>query len=406
MTAYSHSRLSTFEQCPLKFKYQYIDRIAREEDSIEAFMGSRFHDVMEKVYAERAFWHSTADDLENLFNELWEKKFNEHVFITRNDRTADDYRHVGLKAVADYHRRYAPFQDGRVLGIEKRVSAEFEESGHSVFGFIDRLMEIDDGCYEIHDYKTSASLPDQSKLDEDRQLALYEIAVRRMWPHDVQKVDLVWHYVVFDKELRSRRTPEQLERLKSDTVTLIDTIERTTEFAPCESNLCRWCSYANICPLFAHEFGTSMLPPNKYLADDGVKLVNRLAELDARKRELKADIALIEEEEALIEEAAIERAAQEGVTRFVGSERQLTIRGEIEVVYPASKTEERAALEDALKEMGLWDRVSAFTAYAFKTLARTEWSREGVPAKIAEYVQLVPKKIARLSRRKDEEPAM
>ena len=40
MVQYSHSRLSTFEQCPLRFKYQYIDKIKREEDSIEAFMGN------------------------------------------------------------------------------------------------------------------------------------------------------------------------------------------------------------------------------------------------------------------------------------------------------------------------------------------------------------------------------
>jgi putative RecB family exonuclease len=50
MTTYSHSRLSAFEDCRLKYKFAYIDHIKREGDSIEAFMGSRFHEVMERVY--------------------------------------------------------------------------------------------------------------------------------------------------------------------------------------------------------------------------------------------------------------------------------------------------------------------------------------------------------------------
>lgn len=45
MTVYSHSRLSTFEQCPHKFKLRYIDKVKTEaEESVEAFMnvkGSR-----------------------------------------------------------------------------------------------------------------------------------------------------------------------------------------------------------------------------------------------------------------------------------------------------------------------------------------------------------------------------
>lgn len=37
MTTYSHSRLNTFENCPLQYKLQYIDGIKREEEGIEMF---------------------------------------------------------------------------------------------------------------------------------------------------------------------------------------------------------------------------------------------------------------------------------------------------------------------------------------------------------------------------------
>ncbi|MCX6664036.1 MAG: PD-(D/E)XK nuclease family protein [Euryarchaeota archaeon] len=51
MTVYSHSRLSCYQQCPQKFKLQYIDKVGTEaEDTIEAFLGSRVHDLLEKLY--------------------------------------------------------------------------------------------------------------------------------------------------------------------------------------------------------------------------------------------------------------------------------------------------------------------------------------------------------------------
>ena len=52
MTLFSHSRLSTFEQCPLKYKLHYLDKMSPDEEleGIEAFLGSRFHETMQWLY--------------------------------------------------------------------------------------------------------------------------------------------------------------------------------------------------------------------------------------------------------------------------------------------------------------------------------------------------------------------
>ena len=55
MITYSHSRINTFENCPLQYKFNYIEKIKRDEESIEAFVGSRFHEVMEKLYQDLRF---------------------------------------------------------------------------------------------------------------------------------------------------------------------------------------------------------------------------------------------------------------------------------------------------------------------------------------------------------------
>ena len=53
---FSHSRISTFEQCPLKFKFQYIDEAETEGfEGVEAFLGSRCHEALEKLYKDLKF---------------------------------------------------------------------------------------------------------------------------------------------------------------------------------------------------------------------------------------------------------------------------------------------------------------------------------------------------------------
>jgi len=37
------------------------------------------------------------------------------------------------------------------------------------------------GAFEIHDYKTGSSLPDQADLDRDPQLGLCQIEVQTLW---------------------------------------------------------------------------------------------------------------------------------------------------------------------------------------------------------------------------------
>ena len=46
MPEYSNSQLSKFEECALQYKFLYVDKIKRYEESIEAFLGQRFHDAM------------------------------------------------------------------------------------------------------------------------------------------------------------------------------------------------------------------------------------------------------------------------------------------------------------------------------------------------------------------------
>lgn len=254
MAVYSHSKLSTFEQCRLKYKYRYIDKIIPPiEKTVEAYLGSIVHKTLEWIYKEaKEVKVPTLDDIMIFYSKSWLDDYEEFT-IPKKGMTEKDYFNKGVKFLIDYYNEYKPFGDN-TLGLEKEIFIDLDESGeHRIRGFIDRLSyNIETGEYEIHDYKTSNTLPSQEKIDKDRQLALYSIAVREMFPNagETKGVKLIWHFLNFNKKIVSTRTEEQLNQLKKETIELIKEIESMSEgeFIPNVSKLCDWCPYKQICP--------------------------------------------------------------------------------------------------------------------------------------------------------------
>jgi len=403
MTIYSHSRLEAFKKCPLKYKFNYIDKIKRKEEGIEAFLGSRFHGVMEKIYKDLPFRKYSLDELLDIYKDNWDKKYHDKIIIAKKERKAKDYKEIGKKFIEDYYTRYYPFNQGKVLGIERIVMIPLDDKGeYRLRGYIDRIDQTGDGTYEIHDYKTSKSLPEQNKMDEDRQLALYQIGVQNMW-NDVGSVELVWHYVAFDKEIRSKRTEEELNELKRDTIDLIQKIETTRDFLPNESILCGWCYYKDICPLFKHQYMVGSLPANKYLKDSGVKLVNKFAKLDDKKKSYQVKIKEIDEELEEIKEAVIEYAGYIGVEVVIGSDHQLKIGTSEKINVPGKGTKERESLIKLLSQLNRLEEVSTFDAAELKKAIKEERWDSNILEKIKKFVEIEIVKSVHLSKNKRED---
>jgi hypothetical protein len=91
-------------------------------------------------------------------------------------------------------------------------------------------------------------VPAQNRLDQDRQLALYQMGLAERYGAD-RPMRLVWHFLQHDRVRTSTRTPEQLETLRGETMALIDRIRAETRFEPRAGPLCAWCEFGDICPL-------------------------------------------------------------------------------------------------------------------------------------------------------------
>ena len=250
---YSHSRLSSYEKCPLQYRFRYIDRIKRDTKSIEAFLGNRVHEALERLYRGRMTSRILPlDAIIAGFQKSWDENFSDKITIVKTALGPTHYRDVGVACLTKFYHRHHPFDDGTTLGLEEPITLALDVEGrYTLNGYIDRLVRLDRGVFEIHDYKTSSGwLPSASDLRRDRQLTIYRMAVAKRFP-EAREIRLVWHYLVPGQTFRSDRTPEEIERQRRQIIGLIDTIESAREFPARVSALCDWCEYRDICPMFA-----------------------------------------------------------------------------------------------------------------------------------------------------------
>ncbi|MFH0831717.1 MAG: PD-(D/E)XK nuclease family protein [archaeon] len=401
MPIYSHSRLSTYEQCPLKYKFSYIDKIETEaEQSIEAFLGSMVHDVLEWLYKNVKMTKiPSLKECIDYYEEQWKKNYTKDIVIN-SKFTASHYFNLGKNFITKYYQGYAPFEEN-TIAMEKRVLIDLDGSGkYKLQGYIDRLVYDDEeNVYEIHDYKTNKALKEQMELEEDRQLALYSIAVKAMYP-DAHKIGLVWHFLAFDKEFCIYKTDEQLENLKKKTIKVIQEIESAKEFKPNPSKLCYWCEFQSLCPQFKHLAEVQEKSANKFLKEEGVKLVNRYAELTKQKREI---VDKIEKEMEQLKEAIVQYAKKKGVDVIFGSNNKLAIKFSENLKLPGKNTKEREELDNLIKKLDKWDEVSTLDTFALThILEDKEWPDE-ILKKIEKFGEMEESVRLSLSKREEGE---
>lgn len=401
MTVYSHSRLSCYEQCPQKFKFQYIDKIETEEkETVEAFLGIRVHEALEKLYHD--LQHQKQHNLEELLawtREQWKKNWSQDIIIVNTEYSPENYLKMAEKYLSDYYTRYHPFNQGRTIALEELIRITLDETGeYKLQGYIDRLTEAKDGYYEIHDYKTNSRLPLPDYIRSDRQLALYMIGVKKQYP-DVKDVRLIWHFLKFDKEIDSTRTDEELEQLRRDTIQLINRIEQDERFVACPGFLCDWCEYRSCCPQWSHLYTLQEKPENEYLKDTGVNLVNRYAEIKATQK--RANLQW-DEELAKLEESLVLFAEKNHVEVVFGSKNKLRISETEKISFPSKNSTKREQLEEVLRSHGKLEQVSQLdTAALGRIIEEKAWEPELLTA-VGKFVEIERKKRLYLSQKKED----
>ncbi len=367
---YSHSRIELYKNCPKAFSYKYIEKPKIEEKKgIEAFLGSMVHKALEKLYTDLRFSRlDTLDDILDYYTSEWDSNFDLTIEIVKEGYSKENYKEMGKRFITDYYKKYYPFDQGKTIGLEMEINLRLlDESSnpYDLLGYIDRLTMVSEDFFEIHDYKTNSHTKTQEEIEKDWQLALYTIAVKRMYP-SVKKVELVWHFLDSGMEMRTAKSDKELELLEKEVIASIKQIERSIkagDFPAKESSLCNWCSFKEICPLKSHLFMLKKLPENEYLNEEGVRLVQRYLELTKQKKELSDTI---DPELEKVKLALLNYAKLHNSERVYGSfGDSILVKEYITYILPEKGTRERIIFEKILKDNKLWDSVAEVNSFLF-----------------------------------------
>lgn len=404
---FSPSKLGVYQNCPRRYQYRYVDKISRARKTPETVVGVAVHSTFEELYALVTGGKvPSLEELQDAYRREFETGWDATV-VQKDGRFAkDDWRKVGGDCVELYYRAHHPFSSDRTIAIEKRVGFPILVDGHEyrIEGFVDRLALAPDGAFEIVDYKTAKSLPNQAHADEDWQLALYELAVRREWP-DTKQVRLKWHYVRHGKTLVSIRDDAARAKLLADAGALISAIKRDHVFEPRPGPLCDWCEYRDLCPIFADEIRVAALPPAERSKDSGVKLVASYAEIEDRRKLLKDELKTVEAEREKIEGDIVAWAEAAGVAVVAGERAQasVVIKDEMHLPTKTGEGERHAELEAEARKTPLWPDVARLDGHALLDgLKARRWTGgllSLAEALVARYGHRVRKRTVRLKRR-------
>lgn len=309
--AYSFSQLQTYMQCPLKYRYRYIDKITTEEyaESADVIVGQIVHSCLEKLYKDiNTMKTPSKQELLEYYKKLWEDKEKEikeqggniKDIIDNDEYTISDYKARGEKYLTNYYDKHSPFKDIKVIDAEFNFAFEICEN-IKFQGRIDRLDKIND-TFIINDYKTNKRLPIEDKENYIEQLTLYGIGIRQKYGKYFNVLKARLYFLHFDIEDEREITQKKCNEVLDKYTTIIKEIEskkatyelgNKSIFEAKESSLCKFCDYQSICPLFTYintddEVISELSPKTiKNLVDKFVEVKNKISELSKQEESLK-----------------------------------------------------------------------------------------------------------------------
>ena len=252
----SYSSLDTYKTCPLKYKYQDIDKI-RAPKSVEAVFGSSVHAALKFMF-QRGPLFPTLDQVIDFFRDSWDQR--KLTLENSSEESNNAYYKEGAVILEKFYKKNQPW-NFNIIDLESRFETEIEDKekgeNHILSGIIDRIDKNSDDTFEIIDYKTGKKMPGQKDVDNSLQLSVYHLGLIRRWPHlDPAKIKLSFYFLKHGEKISTSRTSQQLEDTKKLVLASIAEIQEKIKdnynFPPTPSALCDWCAYRQICPMWRH----------------------------------------------------------------------------------------------------------------------------------------------------------
>lgn len=251
MANFSYSKVDTYQQCPFKYRLQYVDGHYTYSDSIATEFGSAIHAVEEAIakaiQAKQPIPYIQLKN--NLIKKLYELQYKyptDFFALDKSERTYEQKAYEYLKGgIYRLEKFLAENPNLAVVGVEQAFQVSFE--GQNFKGFIDRVLkDTATDTYIIQDIKTYAQEVEKDKLATPLQFVVYVLAAQQLYGKTEDafscQYDLPLCNLVQDagtKGFMARGTKKLSEALGSIA---------NKQFDPNPTPLCHWCQFCSTNP--------------------------------------------------------------------------------------------------------------------------------------------------------------
>jgi len=355
MRPLSYSQISTYQQCPLLYKLQYIDGLKTKDKWYFSF-GTSIHSALEYFYRVNVPIPPSLDNLLAYYESHWLSD----GYDTKEEE--EKYRAFGREILMNFWQANAP-------NFRLPVATEYhfytDVEGIKLQGYIDRVDKLDSGGLSIVDYKTSREFFTRDHLREDLQLTLYQLAAEKLWLLPVERLTL-YHLRSNTPCSCEARDKAQLDEARRTVVTVADNIAKGN-FNPTENSFCP-CDFPEHCPYHKQKYVQPEIKVGETATSAGIAVpeaIERCVSVQSRIKELELELDEIKAQ-------LVDFCESQNLNRLYSPKYTLTFRRIERLGF--SEDEVRALLEP----LGLWTKVLGYNEAMVKQLIESSELTAGI----------------------------
>ena len=150
---FSYSKINTFQNCRELYYINYIQKIRKVNENIEAYLGSCVHKVIEYIYSE-SINDINLDDIIFMYDKVWKDRWHDKIYIIDRSKKVSQYYNLGIECLRIFYKRNIHSNAFFLKNTaESEMNVEFNLDGIDFRGIIDRLdFNSEDNQYIINDY--------------------------------------------------------------------------------------------------------------------------------------------------------------------------------------------------------------------------------------------------------------
>ncbi|MCX7641266.1 MAG: PD-(D/E)XK nuclease family protein [Elusimicrobiales bacterium] len=249
---FSYSKMSLYNECPLKYKFKYIDKIPEKPKKF-FFIGRVIHSTLEFFFS-----HVPPPS----FEEITKFAINQWEQTSWQDKgyALEEYEKIDLQKIINILKNfYFKHSDNKKLPFLLEYSTYVTINGYKFTIIADKIEYLGNGKITIIDYKTGKEgdrTPQQlyfyQKVCEADPTIIKKI--QEKYSENISYVEvesMIYYYVENLKEIKYPRAKNsEIDKFWDEAISTIENILSNKFYPNPSEKSCRWCDYKSICEVY------------------------------------------------------------------------------------------------------------------------------------------------------------